>query len=262
LLTVIHIALSSVVVDDPVPMEITLIHNALESINPDVDFSDPKKYFTLPFPSSRVASAFDFLPDTDIVQRFRYMGRSKFNDILKEVEDPRFLRGAYALYLNGPSGIGKSYILAALVCLLIRKGNYVVYIPDCRDLLQDVEGYLRCALQLAFHRDSGLCSQLTSARLTDDFLLTVKEHADNTLYVVLDQFNALDSDGANDPLHHAKVNAQAYLGKLGSNQSRIFSTSGKHHLDRARKGKHGSVKYISLHAGLSEVRPHFFNYLV
>jgi hypothetical protein len=243
-------------------MEITLIHSALKSTSPDMDLSDPTKYFTLPFPSSRMVSRFHFLPVTDRVQRFRYMGRSKFKDVLNEVEDPRFLRGAYSLYLNGPSGIGKSYILAALVCLLIRKGNYVVYIPDCGDLLQGAEGYLRRALQLAFHRDSGLCSQLTSARLTDDFLLTVKEHADNTLYVVLDQFNALDSDGANDPLHHARANAQVYIGNLGSKQRRIFSTSGKHHSDRAGRGQHGSVKFISLHAGLSEVRPYLFNYLV
>jgi len=239
-----------------------MIHSALESINPDVDFSNPKTYITLPFPSTLLVSRFDSLSAADTFQTFKYMGRSGFGDIEKEAENPHFLRGLYSLYLNGPSSIGKSYMLAALVCRLIRKGKYVLYIPDCSILLEHAEESLRCALQLAFHHDRVLCSQLSDAHLTDDLFRIVQEHAHDSLYVVLDQYNALDPDGTNGPLDQAKVNAKSYLNGLGIRQRCIFSRSGKHHSDHAGNGEQERIKFISLHAGLSEVRPQLFNSLV
>jgi len=42
-------------------------------------------------------------------------------------------------------------MLAALTCLLLKEGQKVVYIPDCRGLPRDAFGYLRHSLRLAFH---------------------------------------------------------------------------------------------------------------
>ena len=216
-------------------------------------------YFTLPFPSP-LAPFIDCLPATNTVWEFRYMGRSKFKDILKEVEDPDFLHGLYSLYLNGPSGMGKSYILAALVCFLIRKGKRVVYIPDWGVLLGNPGGCLQIALQHTFHDDRGLCSQINSSRGMDHLLRIVNEHARASLYVVVDQLNALDPNDDYYPYPHTKyiADAQRYISRLGSSQRCIFSTSGKHPSDRASDGQQGNIKCIFLHAGLSEVRPLLF----
>ncbi|KAF8431713.1 hypothetical protein BGX38DRAFT_1177614 [Terfezia claveryi] len=52
-------------------------------------------------------------------------------------------------YLHGTQGSGKSHILAALTCLLMKKGHRVVYIPDCRALILDLFRYLQFSLILA-----------------------------------------------------------------------------------------------------------------
>jgi len=53
------------------------------------------------------------------------MGRSSFQRLLKEVEDPSFLSGLSTLYVYGPSGTGKSHLLAVLVYYLVWKGERV-----------------------------------------------------------------------------------------------------------------------------------------
>lgn len=233
----------------------TSIHSAIELINPDMDFSDPKIYSTLPFPSPLVVSEelFDFLPATDNVRTFRYMGRSPFEHLMKDLEDPRFLSGYHYLFLTGPSGTGKSFILAALVRSLIRKGKRVLYIPDCGVLLGDAEKALRKALQFTFHDDRVMCRTINGAQGTDDLIRIVGRQIDHSLYVVADQCNALDTNGVEDPRYQAKVNARTYIGKLGSSQMFIFSTSGKPRPDRRNDGDGRSVKSIFLHSGLTSV---------
>lgn len=96
MLTVTHIALSPlVVVDDPVQLRMTLFHSSMDSIDLDMDFSDPKTYFTLAFPSPLMArhERFDSLPDTNTVLRFQHMGRSTFKDVLRAVPHPHFFNG-------------------------------------------------------------------------------------------------------------------------------------------------------------------------
>ncbi|KAF8430900.1 hypothetical protein BGX38DRAFT_1230439 [Terfezia claveryi] len=56
-------------------------------------------------------------------------------------------------FLHGTVGAGKSHLLAAITCLLIKEGHKVVYLPDCRSLLKNTFGYLRSALRLTFHKD-------------------------------------------------------------------------------------------------------------
>ena len=193
------------------------------------------------------------LPATDNVLTFRYMGRSPFKDVLKELEDLRFIRGLRSLYLTGPSGTGKSFILAALVCSLIRKGKRVLYIPDCSVLLGGAEESLREALQFTFHDDRDICRDINGARDTDDLIRIVGRQTRHILYVVADQCNALDPNGVEDPRYQAKVNARTYIERLGRSQVFTFSTSGKHQWDRRNDGNARGIKSIFLHAGLSEV---------
>jgi DNA replication protein DnaC len=79
------------------------------------------------------------------------MGRERFARSLKAfsiVQGNSFQR--QAVYVYGGKGYGKSYILAALACLLVRTGTRVVYIPDCRAWLLNPLSYLRSCHRLRF----------------------------------------------------------------------------------------------------------------
>ena len=115
------------------------IHKVIKAMPDNLDLSNPSTFTTLPFPS--------FLPilsqrfknkKTNGVQRFEYMGRSKFRELQKRVENENFLDAHESLYLYGTSGSGKSHLLAALVYRLISEGKRIFYIPDCSILLLEL----------------------------------------------------------------------------------------------------------------------------
>jgi hypothetical protein len=120
-------------------------------------YSDPNEVFDLPFPSvNEIPPRFSLLAKREI----SYMGREPFSQVWKTfgiVESNPHQR--QAIYVYGGKGLGKSYILAALACLLVRKGTQVVYLPDCRSWLFDPLRYLRNALVFAF-----INSKLSSAK--------------------------------------------------------------------------------------------------
>ena len=104
--------------------KISLIHQAVQALDPETSLSDPETFITLPFPSPLGTPArFAISPDENTVRRFKYMGRSLFQDLLTAIAKPRFLDGNDAVYLYGPTGTGKSHLLMALVCQLIRNGE-------------------------------------------------------------------------------------------------------------------------------------------
>src|SRR5258705_9920619 len=107
-------------------------------------YSDPNEVFDLPFPSvNQIPPRFSLLDECKI----SFMGRECFSQVWKTFgivkNNPRQRQ---AIYLFGGKGLGKSHILAALACLLVRKGTQVVYLPDCRAWLFDPLSYLRNAL--------------------------------------------------------------------------------------------------------------------
>jgi len=63
------------------------------------------------------------------------MERSKFRELQNCAKDQNFLDTDESLYVYGTSGPGKSHLLAALVCHLIREGKRIFYVPDCSRLL-------------------------------------------------------------------------------------------------------------------------------
>ena len=40
------------------------------------------------------------------------------------------------IYVYGSMGYGKSHMLAALACLLVKQNERVIYFPDCRSMLE------------------------------------------------------------------------------------------------------------------------------
>lgn len=88
-------------------------------------YSAPNEVIDLPFPSvNEIPPHFSLLDESKI----SYMGRECFSLVWK---------------IN-------SHILAALACLLVRRGTQVVYLPDCRAWLFDPLRYLQNALVFAF----------------------------------------------------------------------------------------------------------------
>ena len=93
--------------------------------------------------------------------RFQYYGRKRFRDLYETVKSMRY----------GTHGAGKSYILAALTCLLFVEGVKIVYLPDCREMLCDSFHYLQSALRLTFTRAGQHYEQsLASTESTGDLI--------------------------------------------------------------------------------------------
>lgn len=81
--------------------------------------------------------------------QFLYTGREIFAELWKLVEQLKE-SGYSQLSVYGTVGNGKSYMLAALVCLLTHFGDRVVYLPDCRAFLLDLVEYVKMAMVLPF----------------------------------------------------------------------------------------------------------------
>ena len=111
-------------------------------------YSDLNEVFDLPFPSvNEIPPRFSLLDEG----RFSYMGREWFKRVFEAfslVQSNSLQR--QAVYIYGSKVFGKSYIFAALACVLVRKGIQVVYIPDCRACLLDLLSYLLTAFAFAF----------------------------------------------------------------------------------------------------------------
>ena len=182
-------------VGDSLPREtmkkISTTHRTIQSLSPEIMFSDPHRVISLPFPSPLAISQRLHLAksqgDMDVYQ---FIGRSIFASLLEEVQNPDFLLNRYDLYLCGPSGTGKSHLLTALVCHLAKDKKRVIYIPDCRRLIRDARKCLRSALLFAFHDDSNSCETIEEAESTDDLVSFVRQQPDQSVSLVVDQRNA------------------------------------------------------------------------
>lgn len=238
------------------------LHKEIQLL-PNVDFSDPDTVITLPFPSPLCPPLGRFTIKKGIVDTFQYMGRDIFQHILKEVEDTSFQTGRHDLYLYGPSGMGKSHLVAALVCHLIKNGKRVVYIPDCARLLEDHEAYIQEALLFAFYDDADSVNAIMHSRAMHHLLLFVRNQPVRSLYIIVDQRNALEiNEHGTDMRAASKVTIWDNIDKLRKSQNYIFSASANANSVYFRDKKQINIRTINLGSGLSEVCPYLFNVLI
>jgi hypothetical protein len=243
--------------------QISLIHKAIRSLSIETELSDPCNFTWLPFPAPlRLPEERFARSDKGFVRGFRYMGRSFFQDLLKEISDPNFLNGSIPLYLYGPYGTGKSHLIAALVCYLIWMENRVVFIPHCGDLLENPEAAIRTALLFAFHNDPYMYDKINHAGDMDGLVRLVEKQPNHTLYVVVDQRNALDLDGQEDRKRHSKMFAMDSIDKLRYSQRSIFTVSANQQSDREMERKGARIKTVNFRAGLNEVCHRLFGYFI
>jgi len=152
----------------------------------------------LPFPSPLTA------PERFKLDRnrcFEFYGRLKFRELYEAARSMNYDQRRY--FFHGVLGAGKSHLLAALACLLMREGEIVVYIPDCSDLLGNPAEYFRTALEFAYDSREHVRSLLKALRRK-----VVKEHValerlsyfcnkrlkNDTAFFIVDQANAFDDD--------------------------------------------------------------------
>lgn len=127
------------------------------------------------------------------------MGRVCFDTIWKKFlsikETPWYRQ---SLYLYGSKGYGKSHILLALACLLVRYGHHVVYLPDCRAMLRAPVPYLRKALLFAFadRASSMYCARIRHCETFEALAKVCAQYrqAVGPLCFVVDQIDAFNSE--------------------------------------------------------------------
>lgn len=193
------------------------------------------------------------------------MGRSVFSNLLEEVQTPDFLSQRHDLSLYGTSGTGKSHLLATLVCHLVRNKKRVIFLPDCHDLLKDAREGFRSALLFAFYDDRFSRQTIENALSVDELVGFVRNQPRGSLYLIVDQRNALevgpDSDGP-DLDKAIKYRAWEWLRFMSAPSLYIFSAMANKQSDRDASLEQRNIKTIYLHEGMTWVCPNILNSLV
>ncbi|KAM6502225.1 hypothetical protein JOM56_002202 [Amanita muscaria] len=223
----------------------TAIHEAIKALD-DLDLSNPLTFKILPFPSllSMPTQRFE-QKEINGIDHFEYMGRSHFHELQERVKNRNFLRGSESLYLYGTSGSGKSHLLAALVYHLVRKGERVIYIPDCSVLYLDPAQVIWTALNFAFY-DSAVLGTI-DRHSVDAMIHFMSKHQD--LYVIVDQVNALETTGIDDNM---KAQARALLGTMRFKHRYIFSASANENSNREADRKQSRISVFRIFGGMTK----------
>lgn len=87
--------------------------------------------------------------------------------------------GRGLLYLHGTLGAGKSHVVAALVCYLVRNKHRVVFLADCRPLAKALVRGIKSALYLAFTDKPHVISRIAKIRVGKDIEDFCNEIADS-----------------------------------------------------------------------------------
>jgi len=110
------------------------------------------------------------------------------------------------------------------------------------------------ALLFAFHDDHALCNDILQAQNMKSLLDAVQRQPLHSMYVVVDQRNALElNQNGVDLEHDVKVDALNNIDVLRSTQRYIFSASANEQSDRDRVQKQSGIDTINLHTGIEEV---------
>jgi hypothetical protein len=237
----------------PFPGEIKKANKLYEQItkisNEENQYLNPDIWQELPFPFIGEIPRERF----HVVGRtFSYMGRKKFSELHQAFGDLS-MNGFRKLLLFGTMGFGKSHIVAALVCFLLRQGKRVVFLPDCKAMLEDPVEYLQAALLLAMHGDAEAQHRVTCARSADELTQFCKSHGEDLLFIV-DQFNAFDADQLDSATATLKKSVAQDLVIKSSIRSVILKTaSANNATSREDHTKQTHNKKLKWFGGLSPV---------
>ena len=230
------------------------LYEQIQIISPEsAKYSDPNEVFDLPFPSvNKIPPRFSLLNQ----RKFSYMGRERFSLVWKifgTVESRPDQR--QAVYLYGGKGYGKSYILAALTCLLIRTGRRVVYLPDCRAWLFDPLRYLRNALVVAFVNCQLSREEILDCKNLESLVNFCAGYRDRLCFIV-DQLNALDPEPmAQDVVtNEKKMSFRDQLQLMSANHILITSASANDKTSQHTAQRDAGEVQVPLMGGMTSVK--------
>lgn len=215
------------------------------------DYSNPKNKLLLPFPylgSQKPVERFSF----DNNGLFTFIGRRKFKNVLDIINKLRNNYGFMQMFIYGTMGYGKSHILSAIACYLIRIKKHVVFLPDCRALSLEPVNYIKSALFLTYVDNLKEINRISSCKTLndiEDFFSSVKE----TLYIIIDQLNALDGSdtGVNQ---ESKTKIKESINKMCFKHFYIKSASANVEWALRYKAKQTNELKIALYGGFEKVR--------
>jgi hypothetical protein len=141
-----------------------------------------------------------------------YLGRSAFKELEEDIKSitaksPSAREGDCTdftetrcgwkgVWIQGTAGYGKSSLLAALACKLMREERRVVYLPNCFDLIDDPVAYIQNALLLAWSQDEQIFSELSQYTTKEELagFVTAQAQQDKEIYWIVDQYNAFKTE--------------------------------------------------------------------
>ena len=225
--------------------------------------SDPAKETPLPFPYiGTVPKRFHLQNKASGL--FTFHGRVIWKTLYNAAKnmDPRQNN---RLHLHGTLGAGKSHMLAALVCQLIKDGTRVAYLPDCCELLLHEPPllYIIPALYITFHRDPELQKELldlSKAHLDGADLewrllrlCNLAAQLGKPILFIIDQANALD-DGIHDRVSNDKKNdVRRLLDGISSQHMKIASSTANYAAAKYDEFRSTSESRLNFNMGLNAV---------
>lgn len=140
-----------------------------------------------------------------------------------------------------------------MVCLLMRKGRKVVFLPDCKALLRDPVDYFRSALLLTFAAEPSVQKQVTSLCTVEAVIGFCK--ARNDLTFIVDQFNALEQDMKKDDTEtlKRKAVAQRLIDRSTSDRALLKAASANNLTARVIHDKQLNMNIVTLFGGMTQV---------
>jgi hypothetical protein len=180
------------------------------------------------------------------------MGRKEFTNVLKDINALKRRVGYTKMFIYGTVGYGKSHILAAIACLLLRYGKRVAYLPDCRELAADPIDYIKSALFLTYVDDDAKINKIDACKNFDQ-IIEFCGPLSQPLYFIVDQMNALDDRSYTGISQEKKQYVKSNIDKLCSKQFYIKSSSANNSSVLLLRQKQTNEVKITLYGGLDEV---------
>jgi hypothetical protein len=220
--------------------------------------TNPTKLLKLPYPylgPHRPQDRFFWHQDGS----FSYQGRKAFKEVLQRVKAMRMRggNGYKELYIQGTMGYGKSHLICALVCYLMKTGERVIYAPDCKSLTADPFKYMRDAFRLAF-ADSPHIVQMLNECLDMDALERMAEKIAEfgiTMFVIIDQANALDAGSGGRMSSGSRAKLMESLSRLSYSHFFIQSASANFEMAAKALFTQEQVDKLELYGGYDDVSP-------
>lgn len=141
-----------------------------------------------------------------------------------------------------------------MVCLLVRKGRKVVFLPDCNALLRDPVVYFRSALLLTFAAAPSIQAQVATLGSVEAIVHFCQTHEDLTF--IVDQFDALEIDKNKDRAELQKKKAAVrQMIDSASFDCALLKAASANNLT-AREVVHGdqlNMNIVTLFGGMTQV---------